>query len=355
VGHLQKAEFFSGGPQGRIGPIPKEPQRRPSVGLQDIPVYPDTTDMKLSRNPIFRLSAQSVASWRADFAPSMGAAIAFYTLFSIAPLLLIVISVAGYFFGMSAARGEIVAQLSMLMGNEGAEAIERLLQNVNESPHRSFITAIGVVVFLVGATSVFNELQDALNRIWRVKPKHGGNGFLKLVRTQLLSFGMILAIAFLLIVSLVVSALMAGLGHRMGPAAGHWALAAQFIEVGLSFILTTVMFALIYKIVPQCRVLWSDVGIGAATTAMLFSVGNLLIGIYLGNSTAVSAFGQLGSFAVFLLWVYYSAQVFLLGAEFTSIYSGTHRPPRPRIPGDAVPGQPGGKGMLASVGAREGT
>jgi membrane protein len=265
----------------------------------------------------------------------MGAAIAFYTLFSIAPLLLIVISIAGYFFGMSAARGEIVEQVSILVGTEGTQAIERLLTDVSESPHRSFIAVIGVIVFLVGATSVFNELQDSLNRIWRVKTKPREHGFFRLVRTRLLSFGMILAIALLLMVSLVVSAILAEFRRSAGSASDHWALAAQFMEVGLSFMLTTAMFAVIYKVVPQCRVRWSDVWIGAATTSMLFSVGKLMIGVYLGNNTAVSAFGKLGSFAVFLLWVYYSAQVFLLGAEFTSIYSSTPRPSHRRSAGAA--------------------
>jgi membrane protein len=258
----------------------------------------------------------------------MGAAMAFYTLFSIAPLLLIVISVAGYFFGMNAARGEILAQLSILMGNEGSQAIERLLQSVSESPHRSFIAGTGIVVFLVGATSVFNELQNALNRIWRVKAKPREHGFLRLVRTQLLSLGMILAIAILLMVSLTATAVLAELRRSIGAGPDHWSLTKQLIEASLSFVLTTSMFALIYKVVPQCRVHWSDVWVGAVTTAMLFSVGKLLIGIYLGNSAAVAAFGKLGSFAVFLLWVYYSMQVFLLGAEFTCVYSSVHRSAR---------------------------
>ncbi len=282
--------------------------------------------MKPSQYPILKLTTRSVASWRADFAPSMGAAIAFYALFSIAPLLLIVISVAGYFFGMGAARGAIIAQASMLMGNEGAQGIGRLLENVNRAPHRSFITGMGIVVFLVGATSAFNELQNALNRIWRVKPRRKEHGALRLARTQLLSFGMIFTITLLLIAALVASAILTQLGRTLGANSDYWALTEQFIEVGLSFALTTAMFALIYKVVPQCRVHWSDVWIGAATTSMLFSVGNLLIGIYLGTSTSVSVFGKLGSFAVFMLWVYYSAQVFLLGAEFTSIYSSTHHP-----------------------------
>jgi membrane protein len=311
--------------------------------------------MKPGQNPILRLITQSLAAWRADYAQSMGAAIAFYTLFSIAPLLLIVISVAGYFFGASAARGEINEQLSILMGNDSAQAIENLLQNVNASPHRSIITGIGIIVFLVGATSAFNELQDALNRIWRVKPKAREGGFLNLVRTQLLSFGMILAIAFLLMVSLVASAIISQFRHSTGASQSHWTLASQFIEFGLSFVLITAMFALVFKVVPQCRVRWSDVGIGAATTSMLFSVGKLMIAVYLGKSTSVSAFGKLGSFAVFLLWVYYSAQVFLLGAEFTSIYSSSHRPTPSRAVDGAPPRRPARGPLRDSVAARDGT
>jgi membrane protein len=260
----------------------------------------------------------------------MGAAIAFYTLFSVTPLLLIVISVAGYFFGMTAARDEIISQLSNIMGNEGANAVDRLLRSATESPHRSFIAGIGIVVFLVGATSVFNELQDALNRIWRVKAKLRRSGVFGYLRRQLLSVGMILAIAFLLIASLVVSAFLAELRRSLGAPSEHWAMTGLLMEIALSFAVTTAMFALIFKIIPQCRVHWADVWIGAATTSMLFSVGKILVGVYLGNSAAVSAFGKLGSFAVFLLWVYYSAQAFLLGAEFTSIYSSArhaHRLP----------------------------
>lgn len=293
------------------------------------------------------LIARSVSSWRADYAPSMGAAIAFYTLFSIAPLLLIVTALAGYFFGISAARGEVISQLSMLMGNEGARAIERLLRSANESPHHSLIAGMGIVVFLVGATSVFNELQDALNRIWRVKAKHRKSGILGYARRQLLSVAMILAIAFLLMVSLVASAAFAGLRRSLGAPSEHWALAGLFIEVTLGFALTTAMFAFIFKVFPQCRVKWSDVWIGAATTSMLFSVGKILVGVYVGNSTSVSAFGKLGSFAVLLLWVYYSAQVFLLGAEFTSVYSSArHRIGAPKTPtrGRELAGPAGSQG-----------
>lgn len=281
--------------------------------------------MKISPKADWKLVTQTLSAWRADHAPSMGAAIAFYTLFSIAPLLLIVIAVAGYFFGQEAARGEIVRQLTGLVGTSGAQAIEGVIVSANASPHRSFIAGIGIVAFLIGSTSVFNELQDSLNRIWKVPRPAGTSGFFALIRTRLLSFGLILAIAFLLMVSLLVSAVVAALHRSLGAPAGDWTLAAQLAEVVLNFGLITGLFALIYKVIPQRIVLWSDVWIGAATTSMLFSVGKLVIGIYLGNSNVASVFGQIGSFAVFLLWVYYSAQIFLLGAEFTSIYSSSRR------------------------------
>jgi membrane protein len=278
--------------------------------------------MKLGHRQAWRLLKKTVQSWSEDYAPSMGAALAFYTLFSIAPLLLIVIAVAGYFFGADAVRGEVVSQLSALMGIYGSHAVESLLASANGPARRSLAAGIGIVVFLVGATSVFNELQDSLNRIWRVTRANRTGGFFALVWARLLSFGMILGIAFLLMVSLLVSACLAAFGRWWGPVTVEWQV---FVHAGnfiLSFALITVMFALIYKIIPQKKVHWGDVWMGAAMTAMLFSVGKELIGIYLGRSIIVTAFGAVGSLAVFLLWVYYSAQIFLLGAEFTWIYSG---------------------------------
>jgi membrane protein len=285
--------------------------------------------MKLSTHQAWSLVTKTFGSWLSDYAPSMGAALAFYTLFSVAPLLMIVIAVAGYFFGADAARGEIYDQLAGLMGRNGAHAIEGLIASANNASRRSFFAGIGIVVFLIGATSVFTELQNSLNRIWRVQRTAHTAHFFALVRTRLLSFGMILAIAFLLMVSLLVSA---------APASAEWALIAQVLNVVLSFALIAVLFAMIYKIIPQITVHWEDVWIGAATTSMLFTLGKQLIGIYLGRSGTVSAFGALGSLAVFLLWVYYSAQIFLLGAEFTHIYSGvrthqrtTQEPPSPAL------------------------
>jgi membrane protein len=279
--------------------------------------------VKLNGNPAWSLVTKTVSSWAGDFAPSMGAALAFYTVFSIAPLLLIVTAVAGYFFGVSAARGEIVSQLTGLMGKAGAQTVEGLIASANDPSQRSLAAAIGIVVFLVGATSVFNELQDSLNRIWKAPRSPRTAGVFTLVRTRLLSFGMILAIAFLLMVSLLVSAALSALGKWWEPLFAGWQSVAQVLSFVLSFALITVLFALIFKIMPQTGVRWRDVWIGAAITSMLFTIGKQLVGIYLGRSSVVSAFGAVGSLAVVLLWVYYSAQIFLLGAEFTWVYSSS--------------------------------
>ena len=283
---------------------------------------------KLGHRQAWHLLKQTLRSWSEDYAPSMGAALAFYTLFSIAPLLLIVISVAGYFFGAEAVRSEVVSQLAALMGN-GSHAVEGLLSNADSPARRSLMAGIGIVVFLVGATSVFNELQDSLNRIWRVTRASRSGGYFSLVLTRLLSFGMILGIAFLLMVSLLVSAGLAALGRWWGPSAVGWQVLVHAANFLFGFALITVMFAMIYKIIPQKKVHWGDVWMGATMTAMLFSVGKELIGIYLGRSPVVTAFGAVGSLAVFLLWVYYSAQIFLLGAEFTWIYSSFRKETRP--------------------------
>ena len=280
--------------------------------------------VKLNHSRAWSLVMKTVSSWAGDFAPSMGAALAFYTVFSIAPLLLIVTAVAGCFFGVNAARGEIVSQLTGLMGKAGAQAVEGIISSADDPSRRSIAAAIGIVVFLVGATSVFNELQDSLNRIWKAPRSPQTAGVFTLVRARLLSFGMILAIAFLLMVSLLVSAALSALGKWWEPAFSGWGFVAQVLNFVLSFAFITVLFALIYKIIPQTGVRWRDVWIGAATTSMLFTIGKHIVGLYLGRSSAVSAFGAVGSLAVVLLWVYYSAQIFLLGAEFTWIYSSSH-------------------------------
>jgi membrane protein len=264
---------------------------------------------------------QAVSSWIDDYAPSMGAALAYYTLFSIAPLLLIVISIAGLVFGESAARGQIFAELHGIMGEQGAAAVQSLLQNVNRPAQGVIGTLVGVVILIVGAMSVFGELQNSLDRIWRAPARAEASGLWSLVRSRLLSFGMILGIGFLLIVSLVASAALTALGKFWGPVYGGWALLAEGVNFILTFALVTTTFAMIYKIMPRATVRWRDVWVGAAVTALMFTVGKLLIGLYIGTSSFASAFGAAGSLAVLLLWMYYSAQIFLLGAEFTWVYA----------------------------------
>jgi membrane protein len=270
----------------------------------------------------------------------MGAALSFYTLFSSVPLILIALMVAGHFFGPNVARGQIVSQLSDLMGRTGADAVDSLIASANDTERKSLATSLGIVVFLVGATSVFNELQDSLNRIWRVPRSTKAIGLFSVVRVRLLSFGLVVAFCFVLLVSLVVSAGLSTLGKWWGPMFGERAVLAQVVNVLVGFVLITVMFALLYKVIPRKHVHWEDVWIGAAVTSMLFSFGKQLIGIYLGRSLTVSAFGAVGSLAVFLLWVYYSAQIFLLGAEFTHLYANArsaHRSLNPAAEPDVSP------------------
>ncbi|HEY1791647.1 MAG TPA: YihY/virulence factor BrkB family protein [Opitutaceae bacterium] len=276
--------------------------------------------MKLSDIQAWRLVRATFLAWKQDFAQSMGAALAFYTMFSIAPLILIAIEIAGKFFGVQTARGEILSQLSGLVGKDGEMAVQSLLASATDPSRRKMAAGIGIAVFVIGAMSVFNELQDALNRIWHVHGRKTRTGVLGFIRSRLLSFGMVLSIAFLLLVSLIVSATLSAVG-RSWTFSTEWQFTAQILNVTFGFVLITAMIAMIYKVIPQTRVGWRDVWVGAITTSVLFTFGKLAIGVYLGRSAVASGFGAVGSLAVFLLWVYYSAQIFLFGAEFTSIYS----------------------------------
>ena len=266
------------------------------------------------------IAKKSVAAWIDDYAPSMGAALSYYTMFSLAPLLVIVIAIAGLVFGAEVARGEVVAQLQNMIGPEGAKAVEDLLRNASRPSQGVTATVIGGLVLLAGATSVFGELQSALDRIWRA-PAAPKQGWWALIRTRLLSFGMVLSIGFLLLVSLVVSTALAALGKWWGAMFGGWEFLLQVLNLAVSFATITLLFALIYKMLPRVKVAWHDVWIGAAVTSLLFTLGKFAIGLYLGKSQVTSGFGAAGSVAVLLVWVYYSAQIFLLGAEFTWVYA----------------------------------
>jgi membrane protein len=262
----------------------------------------------------------------------MGAALSYYTLFSIAPLLLIVIGVAGLVFGEQAARGEIMGQLADLVGAEGARTIEDMLAAVHLEDRSPWATGLSILALVVGATTVFGELQNALNRIWRgtqIKP-HGLAGVWTLIRTRLLSLGIILCLGFLSMVSLVFNAVLSALSGWWTPLLGGDAgVLAQTADFIVSFGLITVMFAMLYKWVPYNKVHWREVWTGAVLTSLLFTLGKAAIGYYIGKSNLASAFGAAASLVVVMVWVYYSAQIFLLGAEITWVYAQRYRPTAP--------------------------
>lgn len=285
---------------------------------------------------IWRLLSSTVNAWIDDYAPSMGAALAFYTLFSIAPLLLIVISVAGFFFGEAAARAEIFAQITLLLGEDSATTLNAVLKSLDKPAASLMGMLVGLATLLIGATTVFVELQNAMDRIWQVPTQPSFSGVRDFFRVRLLSLGLVLGIGFLLLVSLVLSALMAALGKWWAPWFGEFAIVADAVNFGVTLAFITTVFAMIYKWMPRTPVAWRDVWIGALITALLFTVGKTLIGLYIGRSAVASVFGAASSLVVLLLWVYYSAQVFLLGAEFTWVFAHRDRsapvPPSPAIP-----------------------
>ncbi len=270
---------------------------------------------------VYALFRDAALNWVRDHAQSMGAALAFYTIFSVAPLLLIVIAIAGFVFGEEAARGEIYVQLEGMLGTTGARAVQGLLESARRPADNVPAAIFGVVVLFVAATSVFAELQDSLDRIWRAPQRPVHMGLWGLVRARLLSFGMILGIGFLLIVSLAFSAAMKALSRWWDPDSHSWASFSGASELGLSLLFVTAVFAMIYKTMPRASIHWRDVWVGAAVTSALFVAGKTLIGLYIGRSGITSAFGAAASLIVVLLWVYYSAQIFLFGAEFTWVYS----------------------------------
>jgi len=287
---------------------------------------------------LFRAAA---LNWMKDYAQSMGAALAFYTIFSIAPLLLIVIAIAGFFFGQEAARGEIYGQLQGMLGTTGALAVQGLLESAGRRAESVPAAAVGLIVLFIGATSVFAELQDALDRIWRAPQRERHGGLWALLRGRLLSFGMILGIGFLLIVSLAFSAALKALSRWWDPQSHSWSTFSGITEPALNVLLVTAVFALIYKTMPRVRIAWRDVWVGAAVTALLFLLGKTLIGLYIGGSGITSAYGAAASLIVVLLWVYYSAQIFLFGAEFTWVYSHRYGSRRSRDESEASSGSAG--------------
>ena len=277
--------------------------------------------MKLSA--LYELAKTAFGNWLTDYAPSMGAALAYYTVFSIAPLLVIVIAAAAVIFGQDAAQAAIIGQASGLIGEKGAAAIESMLASAQKPREGMIASALGIVILIVGATTVFAELETNLNRVWKVEADKG-SGLWHFLRTRLLAFGMVLAIGFLLIVSLVVGAGIAAWGKYWSGWFGGLEILLQAANFMVSVTVITVMFAMIYKFIPRAPIRWRDVWIGALVTSLLFSLGKFLIGIYIGKAGVESSYGAAGALAVILIWVYYSAQIFLLGAEFTKVYAESH-------------------------------
>jgi membrane protein len=263
----------------------------------------------------------SAAAWLSDEASSMGAAIAFYTLFSIAPILLIVVWIASAFIPADAVQSHILTQMRLLLGNTGADAVHTLMISAKYSGANALSKAAGVVALLIGATSAFAELQNSLNRIWRLPSEQRRPGVWAMLRARLLSFGLVLGVGFLLLVSLIISAGLEGLGTWFGGFVSNWHSVVLSVDVVFGFAITTVMFAMIYKYVPREQFAWGDVWVGALVTTVLFAIGKQIIVVYLGRVAFASAYGAAGSFVVLLLWVYYSAQIFLFGAEFTYVYT----------------------------------
>jgi membrane protein len=272
----------------------------------------------------YQLAKKSVVAWIDDYAPSMGAAISYYTVFSIAPLMIIVIAVAGFVWGREAVQGEIVGQLSGLIGKEGAQGIQALIESASQPTQGLVATAISIVVLVIGATTVFAELQSALDRIWQAPKAPQVSGIWAIVRSRLLSLGFILGLGFLLLVSLVSGAALAAFGSWIGRLLPGWENLLFVINIVFSIGIATVLFAMIFKVMPQVKVGWRDVWTGALVTAVLFEVGKWLISLYIGKSSITSSFAAAGSLVVLLVWVYYSAQIFLLGAEFTWVFANEH-------------------------------
>ena len=262
----------------------------------------------------------AVSEWLRHRASSKGAALAFYTVFSMAPILVLVIAVAGFFYGAEAARGQLLIELKGLLGPQGAEAVQLVLAGARNKQGGMLATSIATVLLLVGATTVFAELKDSLDEIWNV-PAPTGKTWWVFLRTRLLSFSLVLVLAFLLMVSLVVSAALAVLQNYVGGLWKDATVLLAWLAWAISFGVIALLFGVIYKLLPRVRLSWRDVTIGALGTAALFELGKFLIGLYIGNSGVASSFGAAGSLVALLLWVYYSAQIFFLGAEFARQYA----------------------------------
>lgn len=270
----------------------------------------------------FNLLKETFANWSKHKTSRLAAALAYYTVFSLQPLLILVIAIAGAFLGEEAARGEIFSQLQGLIGEEGAKAIEVIIVGAANSDGAASITAsiISLVILIFGATAVVIQLQDALNTIWEVTPK-SDHMIKTFISRRLLSFGMIIGVIFMLMVSLVLSAALGILSEYLGKLMPSMKVVLPIMDFVISLFVMSMLFALMFKYLPDVKVAWNNVLVGAVLTALLFNIGKYLIGLYIANSTFSSAYGAAGSLVVLLAWIYYSAQILFLGAEFTQVYA----------------------------------
>jgi membrane protein len=282
--------------------------------------------VRVTAREAWRLARHAFADWLDDGAPRLGAALAYYTLFSLAPLLLAAIAIAGLAFGEEAAQGRIVAELESLIGRVGAEAVQQLVENSRRPEAGIVATIVALATLLLGASGVFVELKSALNLIWEVKAPAGVGA---MVRARLAAFGLVLAVGFLLLVSLVVSAALSAMGRTVIGGLGEPAAAVlQALHSLVSLAVLTVLFAMLFKFLPDTEVSWRDVWIGSVTTSLLFTVGKYLIGLYLARNTLSSTFGAAASIVILMVWIYYAGQVFFFGAELTQACARRRSGPR---------------------------
>ena len=269
-------------------------------------------------NDTWAIIKETAGDWSADKASRLAAALAYYSLLSLAPLLVIVIAIAGFFLGHDAASGRVAGELGAVVGSEPAQGIQSVVASAHAPSTGLFSTIVGIATLFVGASGVFGELQSSLNTIWEVKPKPG-RGILGELKDRFLSFTMVLGVAFLLLISLVLSSLLSAIGTRFSGALPGGEALWQMINFGFSLAVVTLLFGLIFKYIPDAKIAWRDVWLGAAVTAVLFTIGKFLLGLYLGKAAVGSSYGAAGSIIALVVWVYYAAQILFLGAEFTQV------------------------------------
>lgn len=289
------------------------------------------------------LVKQTFAEWKQDEIPRLAASLAYYTAFALAPVLIIVIAVASLLFDSARVRAEMLEQMASLFGDSGAQLVGTMLDASARSGASVVALVAGVATTLFAASGLFGELQAALNRVWEVRPREG-RGILGLVKDRFISFTMVLGIGFMLLVSLVLAAALSALGKYASGVLPEWSALLQALNFVAGLAFTTVLFAMIFKVLPDIDLPWRAVWLGAAVTAGLFTVGRFLIGLYLGRSSVGSTYGAAGSLAIMLLWVYYSAQILLLGAEFTQVHARARGTWRPRTGARLLEGAPGPPG-----------